>query len=86
VFFLFVTSRLAVVPTQLLIQSVTGDLSAGVNRIGHEDDHSPPSGAEIKAGWSRTSTPHASSWRGAELRNATKLLLLLRFILIIVIN
>jgi len=36
-----------------------------IKRPRREADHSPPSSAELKNEWSYTSTPHASSWRGA---------------------
>jgi hypothetical protein len=39
------------------IQWVSGALSLGVKRPGHEADHSPPSSAEVKNAWSYTSTP-----------------------------
>jgi hypothetical protein len=56
--FLFVTtSRPALGPTQLPIQSVSGALSLGVKRSGREVDYSPPSNAEVKNEWSYTSTP-----------------------------
>jgi hypothetical protein len=35
----------------------TGALFLGVKRPGREADHSPPSSAEVKNGWSYTSTP-----------------------------
>jgi hypothetical protein len=35
---------------------VTGALSLGVKRPGHEADHSPPSSAEVKNAWNYTST------------------------------
>jgi hypothetical protein len=38
------------------IQWVPGALSLGVMRPGREDDHSPPSSAEVKNAWSYTST------------------------------
>jgi hypothetical protein len=47
--FLFTTVfRTALGPTQSPIQWVTGTLSLGVKRPGREDDHSPPSSAEVK--------------------------------------
>jgi hypothetical protein len=56
--FLFTTaSRTALGPTQPPIQWVSGALSLGVKRSGHEADHSPPSSAEVKNSWSYTSTP-----------------------------
>jgi hypothetical protein len=35
-----------------------GSLTPGVERWEREADHSPPSSAEVKKGWSYTSTPH----------------------------
>jgi len=35
----------------------TQALSVGVKWLGYENDHSPPSGAEVKNAWSYTSTP-----------------------------
>jgi hypothetical protein len=55
--FLFTTaSRTALGPTQPLIQWVLGALFLGVERLGREADHSPPSGAEVKNAWSFTFT------------------------------
>jgi hypothetical protein len=39
------------------IKWVPGALSLGVKRQGHEADHSPPTGAEVKKIWIYTSTP-----------------------------
>jgi hypothetical protein len=56
--FLFTTaSRPVLGPTQPSIQRVTGALSLGVKRWGHETDHSPLSCAEVKNASSYTSTP-----------------------------
>jgi hypothetical protein len=56
--FLFTTaSRTALGPTQLPIKWVPGALSLGINRPGHEANHSLPSSAEVKNSWSYTSTP-----------------------------
>jgi len=56
--FLFITaSKLAMGPTQLLIQRIQGALSLGVKRSGHEAERSLPSSAEVKNSWSYTSTP-----------------------------
>jgi hypothetical protein len=55
--FLFTTAaRPALGPTQPPIQWVPGALSFGVKRPGCEADHSPSSSAEVKNGWSYTST------------------------------
>jgi len=55
-YFLFATaSRLVLGPTKSLIQRVPGALSPGVERPGHEADHSPTS-VEVKNAWSYTST------------------------------
>jgi hypothetical protein len=53
--------------TQLPIQLVPGTLSPGLNWPEREADHLPLSSAEVKNVWSYTSTPNASSWRGALL-------------------
>jgi hypothetical protein len=56
--FLFTTaSRTALGPTQPPLQCVPGALSLGVKQLGHEADHSLPSSAEVKNGWSYISTP-----------------------------
>jgi hypothetical protein len=56
--FLFTTaSRPALEPTQPPIQWVPGAFSLGLKRPGREDDHSPPSSAEVKNEWSYTGTP-----------------------------
>jgi hypothetical protein len=52
--FLFATTSLG--PTQPLTQWVPV-LSSGVQRLGREAKHSPPSSAEVKNAWSYTSTP-----------------------------
>jgi hypothetical protein len=56
--FLFSTSsRPALGPIQPPIQWAPGALSPGVKRQGREDDHSPPTSAEVKKMWIYTSTP-----------------------------
>jgi hypothetical protein len=56
--FLFTpASRTALGPTQPHIQWVAGVPFLGVKRPGREDDHSPPSSAEVKKAWSYTTTP-----------------------------
>jgi hypothetical protein len=51
--FLFSTvSTPALGPTQPPIKWVPQALSLGVQRPGHESDHSPPSSAEVKNAWS----------------------------------
>jgi hypothetical protein len=42
--------RPALGPTQPPVQWVPEALSSGINRQGHEADHSPPSSAEVKSG------------------------------------
>jgi hypothetical protein len=49
--------RMALGPTQPLIQWVPGALSLGVKWPGHEADHSPSPSAKVKNEWSYTSTP-----------------------------
>jgi hypothetical protein len=46
--FLSMSSRPILGPTQPPIQWVSGALSSGVKRPGHESDHSPPTSAEVK--------------------------------------
>jgi hypothetical protein len=36
----------------------------GINRLGSDADHSPPSSAEVKNGGSMPLLPHASTWSG----------------------
>jgi hypothetical protein len=57
-FFLFTTaSRPALGPTQSIKWVRGGDPSPGIKRPEHEANHSPPFSAEVKNGWSFTSTP-----------------------------
>jgi hypothetical protein len=56
IFFFTTVLRPALGPTQLPIQWVTGALSLGVKRPGHEANNSPPSTTEVKNAWSCTST------------------------------
>jgi hypothetical protein len=59
--FLFTTvSSTALGLTQPLNQWVLGALSMGVKWLGHEADHSTPSGAKVKNAWSYTSIPTIS--------------------------
>jgi len=51
-------------PIQLPVKWVSGAFSLGVKWSVREVDHSPPSSAEVKNGWSYISTPPTSSWRG----------------------
>jgi hypothetical protein len=44
-------------PTQPPMQWVPGPLSPTIKRPGREDDHSPPTSAEVKNKWIYTSTP-----------------------------
>jgi len=44
-------------------QNVCGVLSFGLNRLQCEDEHSPPSVAEVKNEWSYTCAPPMPSWR-----------------------
>jgi hypothetical protein len=59
--FFTTTSRSALEPIQPPTQLVPGALSLGVEQPGHEDDHSPPSSAEVNNMWSYTSTPTYAS-------------------------
>jgi hypothetical protein len=62
--FLYTTaSRPVLGPTQPPVQWVTGALSLGIKRQDREADHSPPSSAEVKNGWSYTSTPQYAFMR-----------------------
>jgi hypothetical protein len=66
--FLFSTQFTPVLgPTQPPIQWVPGALSSGVMRARPEDDHSPPTNAEVKKTWLYTSTLHVPYWRSAEV-------------------
>jgi hypothetical protein len=69
-------SRTAPEPTQPPIQCVPGALSLGVKRPRREADHSTPSSAEVK-GWVELylHSPNTPSWRGAQLKHRTTLLL-----------
>jgi hypothetical protein len=72
--FLFYTvSRPALGSTQQHIQWVTGIVSPGVKRLGHEADHSPPFSAEFKNSGAIPPLPHTSSWRGNKLSTGTSL-------------
>jgi hypothetical protein len=53
------------------IQWVPGAVSLGVEQLGHEIDHSPPSSSEVKYEWSYTSTHNMPPWCGAHLRKST---------------
>jgi hypothetical protein len=53
IFLFYITSRLALGPTQPPIQWVSG-----VKQLGGEVDHSPPSSAEVKNGGSIPPLPH----------------------------
>jgi hypothetical protein len=70
---LFTTaSRPALGSTQLPIQRVPGVLPLGVKRPGCEDDHSPPSSAEVKECVELyLHSPNTPSWRGAQLKKST---------------
>jgi hypothetical protein len=58
-------SRQAVEPTQPPIQQVSGALSLGVKKLGHEADHSPPSNSAVKSDGATTPLPNMSSWHSA---------------------
>jgi hypothetical protein len=51
------STRPAVGPTLPPIQWVPGALSPVIKRPGRENDHSPPTNAEVKKTWAYTSTP-----------------------------
>jgi hypothetical protein len=51
------SSRPALGPTQPPIQWISEALSPGIKRPGREDDHSPPTSAEVKKVWIYISTP-----------------------------
>jgi hypothetical protein len=56
--FLFsMSSRQALGPTLPPAQWVTGALSPGVQQLGRQADHSPPTSAKVKKTWIYTSTP-----------------------------
>jgi hypothetical protein len=48
IFLFTTTSRMALGPTQPPIQWVPGAVPLGINWPGHEADHSPQPGAEVK--------------------------------------
>jgi hypothetical protein len=56
-FLLATTPRQAQGATQPPIQWVLGALTPGIKGPGREVDHLPPASAEVKNGWSYTSTP-----------------------------
>jgi hypothetical protein len=51
--------------TQPPIQWVPGTLSLGVNKPGHEVNHSLPTIAEVKNGGAVHPIPHTPSWHSA---------------------
>jgi hypothetical protein len=69
---LFTTlSRMALGPTQPSIQWVRGALSLGVQRLGREADHSPPSSADVEECVKLyLHSPNTPSWRGTQLKKA----------------
>jgi hypothetical protein len=80
--FLFITaSRPALGTTQPPIQWVTGAISLGLKRSGHQADHSPPSSAVFNYGWNYTFTPppppNTASWRVSQLKHRDNFLPLL---------
>jgi hypothetical protein len=69
-FSLTTVSRMALGPTQPLIQRVPGALSLRVKRPGRETDHSPTSTAEVKECVELyLDSPNTPSWRGAQINN-----------------
>jgi hypothetical protein len=84
--FLATVSRPTLGSTQPATQEVTGDPFPGVKQLGREDDHSSPTRAEVKNGWSYISTHpiclhgvvlnsamNALSWRDTKLSTETSL-------------
>jgi hypothetical protein len=64
---------MALGPTQPPIQWVPGSLSLGVEQLGREADHSPPSNAEVKDCVELyLHSPHTPSWRGAQFKQSTE--------------
>jgi hypothetical protein len=56
-------------PTHIHIQWVPGALSLGLNLLGREADHTPPSNAEVKKLVElHFHSPNMPSWRGASLK------------------
>jgi hypothetical protein len=55
IFIFSATYRTALGPIQPPVQWVAEALAQGAKRMGREDDHSPPSSAEVKNAWSCTS-------------------------------
>jgi hypothetical protein len=64
-FYISMSSRPALRPTQSSIQWIPAAVSPGVKRPRREADHSPPTSADIKKTWVYTLLPHTSSWRSA---------------------
>jgi hypothetical protein len=70
IFLFTITSRMALGPTQPLIQWVPGALFLGVKRSGHEADHSPPSSAKVKECVELyLYSPNTPSWHSAQLKH-----------------
>jgi hypothetical protein len=65
IFLLATASGQTLEPTSPPVRWVPRGLYPGAKRTGREIDHSPPSSAEVKNKWSKTSTPRTSSWCGA---------------------
>jgi len=68
IFFFAPASRPVLMHIQPLIEWIPRALAPGENRPAHEDDHSPPSSAEVKNTWSYISTPPYvfTAWLRAE--------------------
>jgi hypothetical protein len=62
IYFYYTSSRPALELIQPHTSQVLEAFSPGIKRQGREDDHSPPSNAEVKSGGTIPPLPHTSSW------------------------
>jgi hypothetical protein len=70
IFLFTIASRTALEPTQPPIQRVPGALSLGVKRPGREENHSPPSSAEVEECMKLyLYSPNTPWWCGAQLKH-----------------
>jgi len=80
IFLFTAASRPALRPTEPPILWVAGSLSLGVERPGHEVDHSLPSSAEVEECVELyLHSPNMPSWRGAQVKKSTGTIFYLYF-------